>query len=134
MRGEKTPLFERCEMIRNRNEHSLFMDFSKMENEKHHQPSDIDMFYIGKNNTLILGEIKNERGIFSDGQKRLYEKVAKGWRYESLILFITHNKYVQKGDTEVDVANCFVKEYFYKGQWREPKLPTRVYEFIDKFA
>ena len=121
-------------MIRNRQEHALFMDFSSMETSKHHQPSDIDMFYLGKDNTLILGEIKNERGTFSDGQKRLYERIAKGWNGTCLILFITHNKYVQNGDTEVNVGECFVKEYYFKGVWREPLRPTRVYEFIDKYS
>ena len=121
-------------MIKNWQQHELYMDFSEMETEKHHQPSDIDMFYLGKNNTLILGEIKNERGTFSDGQKRLYERLANGWNGTCLVLFITHSNYVQNGDKKVNVAQCFVKEYYYKGKWIEPMLPTRVYEFIDKYS
>ena len=121
-------------MIKNWEQHELYMDFSAMATEKHPQPSDIDMFYLGKNNTLILGEIKNERGTFTDGQRKLYEKIAKGWNGTCLILFITHNCYVQKGDKKVDVAKCFVKEYYYKGKWREPTMPTRVYEFVDYYS
>lgn len=30
-------------------------------------PSDIDMCYLGKNDTLIIGEIKNELGTYKDG-------------------------------------------------------------------
>ena len=121
-------------MIRNWSQHELYMDFSGMKTEKHGQPSDIDLFYLGKNNTLILGEIKNEKGLFTDWQRELYTKIAQGWKYDCLILFITHNKYVQKGDKTVNVAKCFVKEYYYNGQWRKPILPTRVYEFIEKYS
>lgn len=63
-------------MIRNWNEHSLYMDFSEMATDSRPQPSDIDMFYLGANNTLILGEIKNERGELKDGQRRLLERLA----------------------------------------------------------
>lgn len=121
-------------MIRNWNEHSLYMDFSEMATDSHPQPSDIDMFYLGANNTLILGEIKNERGELKDGQRRLLERLADGWRGNSMVLYITHDKYVQKGDKKVNVAQCFVQKYYWKKKWRTPLTPTRVYEVIDQFS
>ena len=46
-------------MIKNWNYKNLHLDYSSMyEGNKH--PSDIDLFYLAKNDTLILGEIKNE--------------------------------------------------------------------------
>lgn len=42
--------------------------------EGNDHPSDIDMFYMCKDNTLIIGEIKNSRGHFGDGQRDIQQK------------------------------------------------------------
>ena len=52
----------------------LNIDYSHL-NFGRGQPSDIDLIYYGRDNILILGEIKNERGKFTDQQKRLYEHI-----------------------------------------------------------
>ena len=103
------------------------------DNDNH--PSDIDMFYIGKKDILIIGEIKNEKGSLKDGQRRLLEKVVDNWQNDAMCLFITHDKYVQNGDTKVDVPNCYVKEYYWKkaGKWIIPKEPTKVIDVLDKY-
>ena len=121
-------------MIKNWNFHNLYMDYSSMFDSDNH-PSDIDMFYIGKDDILIIGEIKNEQGTLRDGQRRLLEKVANNWKRDAICLFITHNKYVQNGDTRVDVPNCYVKEYYWKkaGIWVVPKEPTQVIDVLDKY-
>ena len=95
-------------MIRNWNEHRLDMDFSGLAEQGKGQPSDIDMFYLGKNRTLIVGEIKNSRGVLRDGQRRLLEHLCDGWRHDAICLYITHDRFVQMGDTSVDVAECYV--------------------------
>ena len=46
-------------MIKNWNYKNLKLDYSSMYSGNNH-PSDIDMFYLTNNETLILGEIKNE--------------------------------------------------------------------------
>ena len=43
------------------------MDFSHIDT-KYGRPSDIDMWYITPSNFLIIGEIKNSKGTFTDGQ------------------------------------------------------------------
>lgn len=122
-------------MIENWNFHSLKMDFSSMETEEHHQPSDIDMFYLSKNEkTLILGEIKNENGTFTEWQRHLYETIATNWNGTCIVLYITHDKQYQKGDRVVDIGNCYVKSYYYKGKWRTPKTFLKVHEVIDRYA
>lgn len=119
-------------MIKNWNFHNLYMDYSSYtESNKH--PSDIDMFYIGKNNILIVGEIKNEKGKLIGGQRKLYEKICDCWKYDAIALFIIHDKYVQNGDTRVDVPNCIVKEYYYKGEWHIPSKETKVIEVLKKY-
>lgn len=119
-------------MIKNWNYHNLYMDYSSYTESNNH-PSDIDMFYIGKNNTLIVGEIKNEKGTFTKGQKKLYEQLVDNWKYEGLALFIIHNKYVQYGDKKVDVPECKIKEYYYKKDWHIPKKEIKVKDVLKKY-
>ncbi len=119
-------------MIKNWNFHNLYMDYSSYTESNNH-PSDIDMFYIGKNNTLIVGEIKNERGRLIGGQRKLYEKICNNWKYDAIALFIIHDKYVQKGDKKVDVPNCTIREYYYKGNWHIPIEETKVRDVLKKY-
>ena len=119
-------------MIRNWNYHNLYMDYSSFTESNEH-PSDIDMFYIGENNMLIVGEIKNEKGKLVGGQRRLYENLVDGWKSDGMALFIVHDKYVQKGDKKVDVPNCYIREYYYKGKWNKPKKDLKVKEVLSKY-
>lgn len=115
--------------------HSLRMDFSSMYEGNHH-PSDIDMFYLGANDFLILGEIKNESGELKDGQRRMLERLINGWKSDGMVLYITHDKYVQNGDTVVNVAECRVKEVYRKGHecWESPRGVTKVKDIIEEHS
>ena len=119
-------------MIKNWDFHNLYMDYSSMYRGTNH-PSDIDMFYIGKDNVLIIGEIKNEKGKLMEGQRRLLERLINGWKDDGLILFIVHNKYVQNGDKKVNVPECYVKEYYWKKnkRWMIPREKIKVKEVLD---
>ena len=121
-------------MIRNWQYHNLYMDFSSMFEGTDH-PSDIDMFYLCKDGTLILGEIKNESGTFSGRQKALLAKVMKLHSGDAVGLYITHNRRVQDGDNMVDVSACYVKEIFLKteGRWRRPLRPVTVKEILEYY-
>lgn len=120
--------------IKNWKFHNLYMDFSSMYADNRH-PSDIDMLYVGRNKTLIIGEIKNERGVLKDGQRRLLVTLAENWKHDAVCLYIVHNKYYQYGDREVNVAECYVQEIYHKKEhrWRPPKRPTTVKEIIDYY-
>lgn len=118
-------------MIRNWDFKNLGMDFSNCD-VGNGVPSDIDMFYLAKNGFLVLGEIKNERGYFSDGQRNLLRMIIDNYSHGGMILYIEHNKYRQNGDEFVDVAECFVKEYYSNHSWKKPLLPTTVREFMSK--
>lgn len=121
-------------MINNWDFHNLNMDFSSMFDGNDH-PSDIDMFYMCGDNTLIIGEIKNERGRFTDGQRRLLTRLLNSHKGDAVGLYITHNNLVQKGATMVDVSRCPVREIYVKGegQWRFPKHEITVREVIDYY-
>lgn len=121
-------------MIRDWNAHNLLMDFESVEVPSG-RPSDIDMFYIvpqwlEAGGFLILGEIKNEQGRFNDDQRGLYEQLINSHKEGGAILYITHNKRWQDGDKKVEVGNCKVEQYFYKGKWRQPKKYSTVNEMI----
>lgn len=117
-------------MIRDWRQHSLYMDFSGLTNERGYHPSDIDLFWLGKNH-IVFGEIKNECGTFTDGQMRLFTKLVDGYDGKAILLLITHDKYIERGDTIVDVSCCLVQQYYYKQQWITPRKPTTVKEIID---
>lgn len=116
-------------MIRNWRQRELCMSFEGIIPH----PSDIDLFVL-KGSTLIIGEIKNEKGVLKDGQRELLEKVVDGWKHKAILLFIVHDKYVEYGDKIVEVADCQVVEYYYKRQWHEPKEYLRVKDAIEKFC
>ena len=120
-------------MINNWNYHGLRMDFSGC-NCGYGQPSDIDMFFIGRDGTLILGEIKNEHGQLSEFQKKLLQQIADNYKGDAIILYMTHDKLVQNGDTDVDVSKLFVDAYYWKGKWCCPTSPTTVKDVIKKHS
>lgn len=101
--------------------------------EGNDHPSDIDMFYIGKDKYLVLCEIKNEKGELKQGQRRMLEDLVRNWKHDGMVIYVTHNKYYQYGDRIVDVSECYVQEIFYKalGRWTKPKRPTKVREIIE---
>ena len=121
-------------MIKNWKYHNLYLDYSSMYKGNNH-PSDIDMIYLGKDRVLILGEIKNEMGELKRGQRKLLETLINGWQGDGLILFITHNRYWQNGDDVVNVAECEVKEVYFKseGKWRPPSRKITVKEALDYY-
>lgn len=121
-------------MIKNWDFHGMEMDFSSMYEGNNH-PSDIDMFYLCKDGTLILGEIKNDRGTFTDGQRGLLAKVINMHSADGIGLYIVHDKFYQKGDRRVDISRCQVKEIYAKQEhrWRQPDRIITVGEILDYY-
>lgn len=117
-------------MIKNWNYKNLQLDYSSMYGERH--PSDIDLFYIKEDGTFIFGEIKNEsyKKELWEKQKKLFEQLIDNCKKKAIFIFIIHNKYVQNGDTKVDIPECYVREYYYNNQWYKPKKPTKVREIL----
>lgn len=123
-------------MINNWEYRNLNMDFSSMYPHSNH-PSDIDMFYITKDNTLIIAEIKNEQGVLKDGQRRLLERLVNGWQYGAIAIYATHRKLYQKGDRTVYVPDCEIKEMYVKSEkyWRVPaRDAAKVKDLLEYFG
>ena len=99
-------------------------------------PSDIDMFYLCKDDTLIIGEFKNELDRYGgEGQKRIIARLLNLHKGDAVGLFITHHAYRQLGDDVVDGTKCFVEQIYIKGEnkWRYPKQPITVGEVLEFF-
>lgn len=122
-------------MIKDWNAHNLWMDFSNVDVPSG-RPSDIDFFYIVPEwieyvgGFLILGEIKNSQGRFTDEQRRLYIQLINNHKQGGVLFYITHNKMWQDGDRKVDVAYCQVEQYYYHNMWRTPKQYSTVNDMI----
>ena len=103
-------------MIRDWSEHQLNMDFSEIGVVC----SDIDLIHITKKKRLIIGEIKNAKGTFSAGQKRLLSGIIDAHKGGGAVLYITHDRDVHHGDRVVNIADCLVEEYYWGGEWIVP--------------
>lgn len=126
-------------VIKNWEYKTLQMDFSSMFDE-HNHPSDLDMIFIGKDErgreVLIIGEMKQANyGTLKDGQRHLLEHIANNYKHPCIVLYITHQESIQKGDRKVDVSRCKVEEYYYSPlkTWAYPYYHTTVMDVIDKY-
>ena len=127
--------------IRNWEEKNFVMDFSSMYGDNNH-PSDIDLFYIGKDkegrDVLIVGEIKYGNTLIKKGQRHLPEAFVEKYNGTAIILYITHHANIHEGETRVDVSRCRVEQYYYrpngkKGRWVYPREPLTVKDVIDSY-
>ena len=109
-------------MIRDWDEHNLHMDYSNIGVVC----SDIDLLHVTPTGFIIIGEIKNFKGTFKRGQKRLLQKLVDNSTNGGTILYITHDKDVHSGDTIVDVSTCLVEEYYWNKEWVIPYKPITV--------
>lgn len=94
--------------------------------------SDIDIFHLTRNGHLIIGEIKNVKGEFKKGQRSLLAKLVDGHKGGGAVLYITHTQDVYYGDDVVDIGNCLVEEYYFKGEWRTPSEFITVKDALEK--
>lgn len=103
-------------MIRDWAEKNLMMDYSNIGVVC----SDIDLFHVTPKGFLVIGEIKNIKGEFKTGQRKLLSNLVDSCKNGGTVLFITHDKDVHHGDTTVDVSECLVDEYYWNGEWITP--------------
>ena len=94
--------------------------------------SDIDLFHLTPKGFLILGEIKNTKGEFTQGQKALLSKVIDAHKQGGTVLYITHDHDVHQGDRTVDVSECLVEEYYWNGEWITPYRYITVKDAMEK--
>ena len=115
-------------MIRDWSEHNLSMDFSRIGVVC----SDIDLFHITPKGFLVLGEIKNHKGEFKRGQRKLLSNLVDANKNGGTVLYITHDSDVHNGDSIVDISECLVEEYYWNGEWVTPYRFTTVKDAMKK--
>lgn len=94
--------------------------------------SDIDLFHVTRKNRLVIGEIKNAKGIFKAGQRRLLAKIVDDHSGGGTVLYITHHGDVHQGDKVVNISKCYVEEYYWGGKWIRPNRITTVGEAMKR--
>lgn len=94
--------------------------------------SDIDLFHVTPTGFLVIGEIKNLKGEFKRGQRKLLSNLVDANKNGGTVLYITHDRDVHQGDTVVDVSQCLVEEYYWKGEWITPYKFTTVADAMKK--
>lgn len=118
-------------MIRHPEQQSLFIDFSHLLVDRG-APSDVDMIYMLRDGFTIIGEIKSIKGEFTRGQRTLLTAFCDNIKAGAILIYITHDKDTNRGDTSVDVAECKVQEYYLNGQWHTPQGYTSVQTAVAK--
>ena len=114
-------------MIKNRNFHAQFVDFSGLK-FGNCSPTDFDC-YIKLNNLFIFIETKYMAAPMPLGQRIAFEKLCDA--IENSIVFVTeHDMPASKGD--IDLANTIVTEYRWKRQWIIPQNKIRLFDAIQK--
>jgi len=107
-------------MINNWDRQKLDIDFSRIELPRG-KPSDIDFVYVGPQGNdgvpkyAILAEIKNSVGTFTEFQRYLYAQYSDALErsgIDTYTMYLNHDKFVERGDTEVNVADCLVVEVY----------------------
>lgn len=121
-------------MIKDWKSLNLKVDYSSMFNSYIH-PLDLDMWYIATDDTIIIGEIKNENYNPNswESQKAYLNKLLHRIQGNVICLFIVHNKKYQNGDELIDVPSCIVKEYYKNGKWYIPNKEIKVKEVFKKY-
>ena len=114
--------------MKNWEEYKLNMDFSNIGV----LCSDCDLIHMTNGGRLIIGELKNEKGRFYGAQRSIFAQIIDGYKYGGTVLYIVHDKDVHKGDEFVDVAECEVREYYWRGKWIRPKRFITVNEVLER--
>ena len=122
-------------MINNWSYKNLNIDFCNGMPRNDH-PSDIDMYYLCRDGTLIIGEFKNERDHKDHEMQKTYiAKILNAHQGDAVGLYVKHDGYVQKGDRVIDGLRCNVYQIYVKGEneWRFPKHPVTVREVLEYY-
>ena len=92
--------------------------------------SDIDLMHVTAGGWLVLGEIKNETGELKGMQRKLLASIVDQYKAGGVVIYMKHNKYVERDDKTVDVAGCKVVEYYWNGRWIVPETNVTVNEIM----
>lgn len=91
-------------------------------------PTDIDGFIDYKNKKFILIEMKFKGAALPYDQKLALERLCDSCNKDTVLIIADHNS---QGD--IDVGNCFVREYRYRRKWVVQFEKITVSEAVNRF-
>jgi len=94
-------------------------------------PTDIDGLIEYQGKGFIIIELKLNDNPIPYGQKLALERLTDDLAKPAICIIVTHN--IDDVTQDIDVGNCVVTEYRFKGGWRTPKTHRTAREFIDIF-
>jgi len=118
-------------MIRNREYHAQFVDFSNMQFGKI-APMDFDGFIDFGDKLFVFIETKYLNQQMPFGQRLALERLVDATQSDkrASIAFITsHNKQAANNE-DIDLGNSIVTEYRFHKQWIKPLLPIKLYDAV----
>lgn len=119
--------------MRNKEFHSLYMDFKKFRDNGMF-PGDIDMFYTCGDKSIVIGETKLKGSYIHGLQEKALTNLVDGHKYGGILLEIEHESRVQDGATSVNVADCIVKRAYKDGKWYTPSRPINALQYLSKIS
>lgn len=118
--------------IRNREWAKQLRDFSGLR-FGNITPTDIDGFADFGNRVFIFIEAKYGNTKCEGGQRLAFERLCDGCQkagVQTYFLIVEH--YVENPRNDIDVANCIVREFRYKGEWHFFKKEVTVRRTIER--
>ena len=102
--------------MENKKFYGMYIDFDEMRDAGIF-PCDLDFTYLCYDGFLILSEFKNSLGYIKGMQRTVLTNIVDNHCFGGILLDTVHDKFQQKGDTEVNAADCIVRSYYYDRQW-----------------
>jgi len=95
-------------------------------------PTDIDGFFEIGDRIFVFIEVKYKDAPMPNGQRIAFERLIDivDEKKSAILVIGTHE---EESENDIDVANCLVKKYRTKTEWKEPKGKITIRQILDKF-
>lgn len=125
-------------MIRNKDQHSNFVDFTGLQFGKI-SPMDFDAFMEFGDKLFIFVETKYKQDKMPVGQGLALQRLCDACQSDNRvsIAFLTRHE-CEVNESHIILADSVVVSYRYKGKWRKPKeetkLSTAITKLVERYA
>jgi hypothetical protein len=86
-------------------------------------PTDVDLLIEYRGQAFVLGELKYLDAPLGDGQKWALERMVDviGKCMDACLIVAEHSEHDPA--STVNAAECVVRAWYWRGEWRDPSLP-----------
>lgn len=96
--------------------------------------TDIDAMIEYKDKYYIFIEVKHTNGKLTTGQKILLERLVDSISNKKRKAIALVAKHSVRYPENIELTDCEVTDFYYKGVWKKPKKLTRVNEVVLNFT